>query len=43
MIVSLERDTLRAELRRPAFEHRWVDYDVTRPAFDNGLERARLR
>jgi glycerate dehydrogenase len=38
-IVFLERGTLRAELRRPAFEHRWVDYDVTRP--EEVLERLR--
>ena len=30
-IVFLERDTLRAELRRPAFEHVWRDYGRTRP------------
>ena len=30
-IVFLDRDTLRAELRPPAFEHRWVDYGETRP------------
>lgn len=30
-IVFLERDTLRAELRRPAFEHVWRDYGSTRP------------
>ena len=30
-IVFLERDTLRATLRRPAFEHVWRDYDTTRP------------
>jgi glycerate dehydrogenase len=30
-IVFLERDTLRAELRRPAFEHLWTDYGSTRP------------
>ncbi|HEX8283968.1 MAG TPA: D-2-hydroxyacid dehydrogenase [Pyrinomonadaceae bacterium] len=30
-IVFLERDTLRAELRRPAFEHTWRDYGTTRP------------
>jgi glycerate dehydrogenase len=30
-IVFLERDTLRANLRRPAFEHVWRDYDTTRP------------
>jgi glycerate dehydrogenase len=29
-IVFLERDTLRAELRRPAFEHVWRDYGSTR-------------
>lgn len=38
-IVFLERGTLRAELRRPAFEHRWVDYDVTRA--EEVLERLR--
>ncbi|HZT60369.1 MAG TPA: D-2-hydroxyacid dehydrogenase [Pyrinomonadaceae bacterium] len=38
-IVFLERDTLRAELRRPAFEHRWTDYGVTRP--EEVLERLR--
>jgi len=30
-IVFLDRDTLDAELRRPAFAHRWVDYGATRP------------
>jgi len=30
-IVFLERDTLRAEVRRPAFEHVWRDYGSTRP------------
>jgi len=30
-IVFLERDTLRAELRPPAFEHVWRDYGSTRP------------
>lgn len=30
-IVFLDRDTLRAELRRPAFPHRWVEYGETRP------------
>ena len=30
-VVFLERDTLRAELRRPAFEHVWRDYGSTRP------------
>jgi glycerate dehydrogenase len=29
-IVFLERDTLRAELRRPSFEHVWRDYGATR-------------
>lgn len=30
-IVFLERDTLRARLREPAFEHTWRDYGSTRP------------
>jgi glycerate dehydrogenase len=30
-IVFLERDTLKAELRRPSFEHVWCDYGSTRP------------
>ena len=30
-IVFLERDTLKAELRRPVFEHVWRDYGSTRP------------
>jgi glycerate dehydrogenase len=30
-IVFLERDTLRASLRRPSFEHVWRDYGSTRP------------
>ncbi|HEX8498967.1 MAG TPA: D-2-hydroxyacid dehydrogenase [Pyrinomonadaceae bacterium] len=30
-VVFLERDTLRADLRRPAFEHVWRDYGSTRP------------
>ena len=30
-IVFLDRDTLDAELRPPAFEHRWVNYGATRP------------
>ena len=30
-IVFLERDTLKADLRRPAFEHVWRDYGSTRP------------
>lgn len=36
-IVFLERDTLRAELRRPSFEHVWRDYGATRT--DEVLER----
>src|SRR5919201_1316564 len=36
-IVFLERDTLRADLRPPAFEHRWLDYGATRP--EEVLER----
>jgi glycerate dehydrogenase len=36
-IVFLERDTLKAELRRPAFEHVWRDYGKTRP--EEVLER----
>jgi glycerate dehydrogenase len=39
MVVFLERDTLRAELRRPAFAHRWTDYGSTRP--EEILERLR--
>ncbi len=38
-IVFLDRDTLGAELRRPAFEHRWVDYGATRP--EEVVERLR--
>src|SRR5215207_4072595 len=30
-IVFLERDTLKADLRRPSFEHVWRDYGTTRP------------
>jgi glycerate dehydrogenase len=30
-IVFLERDTIRADLRPPAFDHRWLDYGATRP------------
>src|ERR1044071_314526 len=30
-IVFLERDTLKAEIRRPSFEHTWRDYGKTRP------------
>jgi glycerate dehydrogenase len=36
-IVFLERDTLKAELRRPVFEHVWLDYGATRP--EEVLER----
>jgi glycerate dehydrogenase len=36
-IVFLERDTLKAELRRPAFEHVWRNYGRTRP--EEVLER----
>ena len=36
-IVFLERDTLRANLRRPSFEHVWRDYGTTRP--EEVLER----
>ncbi len=36
-IVFLERDTLRASLRRPSFEHVWRDYGATRP--EEVLER----
>ncbi len=36
-IVFLERDTLRADLRRPSFEHAWRDYGTTRP--EEVLER----
>lgn len=36
-IVFLERDTLRAELRRPSFAHVWRDFGSTRP--EETLER----
>lgn len=36
-IVFLERDTIRADLRRPSFEHTWTDYAATRP--DEVFER----
>jgi glycerate dehydrogenase len=36
-IVFLDRNTLRAELRRPAFSHRWVEYAET--SRDEVLER----
>jgi glycerate dehydrogenase len=38
-IVFLDRDTLRAEVRRPSFPHRWVGYGATRP--EEVLERLR--
>ena len=38
-IVFLERDTLRAELRRPSFGHVWRDYGSTRP--EEVVERLR--
>jgi glycerate dehydrogenase len=31
-IVFLDRNTLRAEIRRPAFAHEWREYGETRPA-----------
>lgn len=36
-IVFLDRNTLRADVRRPAFEHRWVEYGQTRA--DEVVER----
>lgn len=30
-IVFLDRNTLRADVRRPAFEHEWVEYEKTSP------------
>jgi glycerate dehydrogenase len=30
-IVFLDRDAIRANLRRPAFEHTWTEYATTRP------------
>jgi glycerate dehydrogenase len=30
-IVFLDRSTLEADIRRPSFEHEWVDYAETRP------------
>lgn len=36
-IVFLERDTIKAEVRRPSFEHVWRDYGATRP--EEVLER----
>ncbi|HEV2763288.1 MAG TPA: D-2-hydroxyacid dehydrogenase [Pyrinomonadaceae bacterium] len=38
-IVFLDRDTLEAEVRRPRFEHEWVDYGETRP--EQVVERLR--
>ena len=31
-IVYLERDSVRADVRRPAFAHEWVEYPRTTPA-----------
>ena len=31
-IVSLESDSLIAELRRPGFAHEWIEYSMTQPA-----------
>jgi glycerate dehydrogenase len=36
-IVFLERDSVRARLRRPAFEHTWIEYPLTPP--EQVLER----
>jgi hypothetical protein len=30
-IVYLDRNPLRTEIRRPAFEHEWVEYPTSRP------------
>ena len=30
-IIFLDRNTLRADVRRPRFEHRWVEYEKTKP------------
>ncbi|SAL49962.1 glycerate dehydrogenase [Caballeronia choica] len=30
-IVFLDRSTLKADVRRPSFEHRWEEYDVSAP------------
>jgi glycerate dehydrogenase len=30
-IVFLDRSTLKAEVRRPAFEHEWTEYEMTAP------------
>src|SRR3712207_263754 len=38
-IVFLDRDTLGAEVRRPRFEHEWVEYGERRP--EGVLERLR--
>src|SRR5690349_17923307 len=38
-IVFLDRDSLLAEVRRPAFDHDWLDYPATAP--DQVLERLR--
>lgn len=31
IIVFLDRNTLRADVRRPAFAHRWIEYEKTLP------------
>lgn len=36
-IVFLDRETVRAEFRKPDFEHEWIDYPTTSP--DQVLER----
>ena len=36
-LVFLDRQSLRAELRRPAFEHQWTEHVQTRP--DQVVER----
>lgn len=38
-IVYLERDSIRAEVRRPAFDHEWIEFQRTLPA--EMLERLR--
>ncbi|MGB8508196.1 MAG: D-2-hydroxyacid dehydrogenase [Pyrinomonadaceae bacterium] len=38
-IVFLDRDTLRADVRRPSFSHEWLDYGATQE--DEVLERLR--
>jgi len=38
-IVFLERNTIQATFRRPAFDHEWIEYEETRP--DEVVERLR--